>query len=420
MKVTKMVSTSIPVAPGTVVYWLLICILILLLPGMNRPLAEDLNTSLHKTTLKIQLQAVLDSLHDQYRFPGMAAAYILPDGTIVSTATGLADIESGVEMTTDARMLVASIGKSFVAATVLALVRENRVNLDDPISTWLGDRPGFERLPNHDAVTLRQLLNHTSGIANHVKLDDFARDLGKRWQQENNPFTPEQLVSYVLDRPALFPAGEGWAYSDTGYILAGMIIESVTGHCYEEELRRCFLEPLALTLTEPSNQRQLPGLVPGYTSPDNVFALPLKTTLSEGVMAWHPGIEWTGGGLISNPRDLVRWARALFEGNAFSGNYVDELLRPVVVSKERPGLFYGLGVTIVEISPLGPVYGHKGWIPGYVSSMCYYAQHKIAVAFQINTDIDMLGATDVMKAIENRLAVAVMQNTSHTYIDSKQ
>ncbi len=387
--------------------------LILSLFGIHGAAAADISTTAHKT-IEIRFQALLDSLHREYRFPGMTAAYILPDGTIVSTATGLADIESGIEMTTDSRMLAASIGKSFVAATVLSLVQDNRVNPDDPISTWLGDRPWFDRLPNHDSITLRQLLNHTSGIANHVELDAFAGDLSKRWQWLQNPFTPEELVAYVLDRPALFAAGEGWAYSDTGYILAGMIIERVTGHRYEEKLRRRFLVPLALNHTDPSNQRQLPGLVPGYTSSDNIFGLPVKTTVSDGVMAWHPGIEWTGGGLISNPRDLVKWAKVLFEGDAMSGNYVDDLLRPVPVSKTRPGLFYGLGVTIAKNNPLGPVYGHKGWIPGYISSMCYYAEKEIAVAFQINTDVNMLGASEVMKTIQNRLASVV------TPINAKQ
>ncbi|MBD3386012.1 serine hydrolase [candidate division KSB1 bacterium] len=412
MKRCAFTFTGVTKIKTHMMYCLWATALILSFFGIHGAAAADISTTAHKT-MKIRFQVLLDSLQEEYSFPGMTAAYILSDGKTVSAATGLADIESGVEMTADSRMLAASIGKSFVAATVLALVQENRVNLDDPISTWLDNRSWFDRLPNHDSIILRQLLNHTSGLANHVELDAFARDLSERWQQLQNPFTPEQLVAYILERPALFAAGEGWAYSDTGYILAGMIIESVTGHRYEEELRRRFLEHLELTLTEPSNRRQLPGLVPGYVSPDNIFALPVKTTASDAVMAWHPGIEWTGGGLISNSRDLVKWAKALFEGDAMTGNTLDELLRPVTVSEERPGLFYGLGVTIAKTGTLGPVYGHKGWIPGYVSSMCYYAQDKIAVAFQINTDIGMLGTSNVIKAIENRLAVAVIQINSN-------
>jgi D-alanyl-D-alanine carboxypeptidase len=358
-----------------------------------------------------RFQTVLDSLCSFYDVPGATAAMILPDGTVQAVASGFADVESAVPMTPDSRMLAASIGKSFVAATVLALVQENKLSLDAPISTWLGDRPWFSRLAHHDRITLRQLLNHTSGIANHVEQDAFARDLRMRWRQPENPFTPEELISYILNLPSRFEPGDGWAYSDTGYILVGLIIETVTGQSYEQEVTRRFLNPLALTLTEASDQRQLNGLAAGYLSAENVFGLPEKTTVSEGVMAWHPGIEWTGGGLVSNPKDLVRWAKALFEGHALSGSYLEDLLQRIPVSSDRPGVFYGLGITIRENGSPEPVYGHRGWIPGTVSSMCYYPQQKSAIAIQINTDVGMLGASSrVLESIETQLARVVLDS----------
>ncbi len=360
-------------------------------------------------TVSTRFQVVLDSLCTAHHLPGATAAYILPDGTTEAVASGFADMETGVPMTPHSRMLVASIGKSFVAATVRALVQEKKLSLDARVSTWLGDRSWFPRLANHNRITLRQLLNHTSGIANHVEQDAFARDLRRRWRQIGNPFTPEELISYVLDLPSRFEPGEGWAYSDTGYILVGLIIETVTGQSYEQEVTRRFLTPLALNLTEPSDRRKFAGLAASYLSAENVFGLPEKTTVSEGVMAWHPGIEWTGGGLVSTPRDLVRWAKALFEGRALSGPYLEDLLQPVPVSSERPGVFYGLGVTLRENGLQRPVYGHKGWIPGTVSSLCYYPQQQCAIAIQINTDVGMLGASsNVLESIETQLARVVL------------
>ena len=359
--------------------------------------------------LKARFQSELETLRDQYRFPGATAAYILPDGTVEVVATGLADVELKIPMASQSRMLAASIGKTFVGATVVALAQEGVLSLDDPISKWLGDRPWFSRLPNHDMITLRQLLTHSSGIANHVDVEHFMQAFCENWRATTNPFPPEDLIKFVLDRPPLFKAGEGWYYSDTGYLLVGLIIEAVTEHSYYEEITRRFLVPLRLTLTTPSDRLELPGLAAGYMAPDNDFDLPPKTTLRPGVMAWHPGLEWTGGGLVSNPGDLVVWAKALFEGHAMEGRYLGTLLQSVPISSDNPDTRYGIAVGIHENGPLGSTYGHGGWIPGYCSSLRYYPDCGVAIAFQINTDIGIMdSSTPVIEEMEIRLVKVVM------------
>jgi D-alanyl-D-alanine carboxypeptidase len=333
----------------------------------------------------------------------------MPDGEAEVVSTGLADVEHEISMVPDSRMLAASIGKTFVGATALALSHEGTLHLDDPISRWLGDRPWFARLPNHETTTLRQLLNHTSGIPNHVETREFTQAFAEGWRSYTNPFPPSRLIEFVLDRPALFESGEGWAYSDTGYILVGLIIEAATGQSYYHEVRRRFLDPLHLDLTSPSDQFELPGLATGYLAPDNALKLPTRTTTRPGVMVWHPGVEWTGGGLVSNSRDLVLWAKALFEGEAMEGLYTDTLLQSVAVDSDAPDTRYGLGVGIHRTGPAGPTYGHGGWIPGYTSSLRYYAEHRIAVAFQINTDIGIVDdSTPVVKEMETRLTEVVL------------
>jgi D-alanyl-D-alanine carboxypeptidase len=361
-------------------------------------------------TLKSRFQSELEMLHDQYKFPGATAAYILPDGTVEVVATGLADVESKTPMTAHSRMLAASIGKTFVGATVVALAQEGVLSLDDHISKWLGDRLWFSRLPNHEMITLCQLLTHSSGIANHVDMEPFIHAFSENWHSTTNSFSPESLIAFVLERPSLFKAGEGWHYSDTGYILVGLIIETATGHSYYEEVTGRFLEPLHLTLTTPSDRLELPGLAAGYMSPDNAFNLPPKTTLRPGVMAWHPGLEWTGGGLVSNPKDLVVWAKALYEDHAINGNYLEDLLQSVPISSDDPDTQYGIAVAIHENGHLGPTYGHSGWIPGYCSSLRYYPKYGIAIAFQINTDIGIVdGSTQLFKDMENNLAKVVIE-----------
>ncbi len=357
--------------------------------------------------LQARFQAEVETLGAQYELPGVTAAYILPDGSVGTAAAGLADIEAETPMSPESRMLAGSVGKTFVGAVAAVLAQDGVLDLDDPVASWLGDRPWFERLPNHDTITLRHLLLHTSGLPDHVDSEDFHRAWRLRRDGDDAPFEPEDLIAFVLDRPALFAVGEGWSYTDTGYLLAGLVIEAATGRSYYDTVTQRFLKPLQLTLTAPSDRCELPGLAAGYLSPDNALGLPVKTTVSPGVMAWNPRLEWTGGGLVSNPRDLVSWAKALFEGRAMSAPYLATLLQSTPVGTD-PNTRYGLGVGIHEDGPLGPTWGHGGWIPGYCSSVRYYPRFGVAVAFQINTDRGIVGGSvPVVEDMERRLAEIV-------------
>ncbi len=357
-------------------------------------------------------QSALDAFQKKYCFPGATAAYVLPDGTFGVAATGLADVEAETPMLKESRMLSASIGKTFVGATAMALVGEGVLELDAPVSRWLGNRPWYSHLPNHDAITLRHLLNHSSGLPDHVHLERFAAEVSRRWRETGNPFSPEALVEFVLDVPPLFEPGKGWAYSDTGYILIGLVIEAVTGNtCYDEITSR-FLTPLGLTLTTPSNRRFLPGLASGYMAADNLFGFPPKTTSSDGTMLWNPAFEYTGGGLVSNSLDLARWGAALFGGKAMPGAYLEELLNAVPIDRDTTDIRYGAGVAIYLKGPFGPVYGHGGWIPGYSSSLRHYPDHGVTIAFQINTDIGIVdNSVPLIEEMETCLAKVVLEGS---------
>jgi len=362
------------------------------------------------TELRKQFENELKALHIKYQFPGATAAFILPDGTTGAAAVGLADVENGIEMQPESRMLAASIGKTFIGATVLSLAGEGILSLDDSISTWFDDCTWFDRLPNHGLITLRHLLTHTSGIPNHVETESFALAFQEGKFSKDQPPSPEQLIAFILDRKALFKPGEGWAYSDTGYLLVGLIIEEVSGNSFYQEASRRFLRPLHLDLTSPSNRLEIAGLAAGYMSESNTFGLPAKTTIRPGVMTWHPGIEGAGGGFVSSPADLVVWGKTLYEGRAMECDYLDELLDSTPVSGDSGGVGYGIGVAVHSGGSFGPVYGHGGWIPGYSSSLRYYPKHRIAIAFQINTDIGIVDdSTPVIRGMETRLAQIIIQ-----------
>lgn len=346
------------------------------------------------TELAERFQATLDSLWSAAQstdevFPGATAAFILADGRVFAFATGYSDIERRREMEPDMLMPSGSIGKTYVAATAISMALDGVLSLDDPISKWVGGAPWFPRLPNGPHITLRHLLNHSGGLIDHAfdseAFVDAVRGLIRRGPDAT--LSPEALVEFALDREPLFPAGLGYNYTDTGYIIAGLVLEAASGSTYYEELERRILEPLALDLTRPQDRRDAPKLAQGYAAVSaERFGTPLEVVGSDGRMAFNPSLEWTGGGLYNNPQSLVRWAKALYEGDAFEGDYLGDLLESAVRGASRVlSTVYSLGVTITQ-TPIGITYGHGGFFPGYNSQLTYLPALGAALAIQINTD----------------------------------
>jgi D-alanyl-D-alanine carboxypeptidase len=377
----------------------LIAAAVLVLAGAMAPLVAQ-----NMAALSTQVQATLDEFRERHAYPGATAAIVLPDGSIVTAATGVADVENARAMTPETPMLAASIGKTFVAATVLALESERALSRADLLSKHFGDRPWCDALPNADGITIGHLLNHTSGLPDHVHLPAFQQAWAGIMAGEGH-VDPERLLVFVTGEAPLFDAGTDWAYSDTGYILLGLVIEAVTGRPWQDAVGKRFLEPLGLTGTFPSDRPDLLGLAIGYVASDNPFGLPERTADAEGRLLWNPAVESAGGGLASTSADLARWGHLLFGGAAMDAPYLDRLLDGVPVDPDAPGILYGAGVAIYAESSNGPVYGHGGWIPGYVSSLRHYADHDVTVAFQINTDVGVPGdGTDLVPDLESALA----------------
>jgi D-alanyl-D-alanine carboxypeptidase len=326
-------------------------------------------------------------LHDKFQverervgFPGATIAFVLRDGTPGATAVGFADVEKKIPMRPSDRLFSGSTGKTFVAAVTLQLADEGKLSLDDKIEKYLGHYPWFVHLPNSRELTVRNLMNHTSGIPNHVEMADFAAAIRK------NPmrvWKPEQIIAFELNKKPMFPAGRGWSYADTNYILVGMIIERITKEDYYSELQHRILVPLHLTRTSPSIQPTLAGLVPGYTDPSLPFGLPAKVA-ANGTYDFNPQLEWTGGGLITTSSDLARWSKALYEADVFSQKSLQQMI--TTVKTTRPGVSYGLACEMRPNTPLGAAYGHYGEMPGYLTVMAYYPQYRFAVAIQFNSD----------------------------------
>ena len=331
--------------------------------------------------LKERLQKKFDSLHTAANFPGATAGFALANGTSFGIATGWSDRTAKVRMSPRDLMLQGSVGKTYVASVALQLVHQKKLALDDLIEKYLGREPWFAKLPNAREITVRMLMNHTSGLVRYEFKEQFTKDLSAN---PDRVWKPEELISYILDTPAPFAAGKGWDYSDTNYIVLGMIIEKVTGSRYYDLAKRRLLEPLKLRETVPSNTRVIPGLIQGYAGPANPFG-GTDEMIVNGKFAINPQFEWCGGGMASTSEDLARWAKAMYEGRAFDPSLLPQMLEGVP-ARLGPEAKYGLGV-IIRPTKFGMSYGHSGFFPGYITEMMYFPDHKLAIAVQVNTSV---------------------------------
>jgi D-alanyl-D-alanine carboxypeptidase len=347
-----------------------------------------------------RMRAILEEYRAKSGFPGAAAAARLPNGNLIRVAVGVADRERKTPMKPNSRMLGGSTGKTFFAALALQLTAEKKLRLDDPIKKYLGRKPWFARLPNGNDLTVRMLMNHTSGLGGYD--DKFMTGLVKEPARER---APTELIESLLDKKPLFPAGERFEYSDLNFVLLAMICEEVTGRRAVAEIERRLLKPLGLRDTIPSDRQRLPGLVPGYAGANNPFGG--DAMMKNGALTLNPQFEWAGGGYATTAADLARWIAAFCEGRAFDRSLFAEVFRGVDAPSLGTGSKYGLGVHI-DKTRAGTAYGHGGYFPGYVSFVRWYADQRLAVALQINTSDDKLFARD-MKEVLDDLALALIK-----------
>ncbi|WP_031070006.1 serine hydrolase domain-containing protein [Streptomyces sp. NRRL WC-3742] len=305
------------------------------------------------------LQPELNALLDQGA--GTAAlAEVRDHGRVVwRGAAGSADLATNRPARADGRFRIASVTKSFVATVALQLAAEGHFNLDDPIERHL---PGT--VPNGGAISVRQLLNHTSGLPDYLGNPNvlFHDEAGARTyvaQRRWVAYTPQKLLDVAAAMPPYFAPGQGWHYSNTNYVILGMLIEHATGQSWQEEVRDRIVQPLDLRHTTiPTTSTDIPGPhAHGY----------LK--FPEGpadVTRLSPTIGDAAGAIISTTADLDRFHQALFGGELLGPQQLAEMTTTV----PSPGLGgeYGLG-TIRYTFSCGDFWGHLGGIPGYTTAM---------------------------------------------------
>ena len=383
---------------------LAVCVALLILLTVDVPAQTgDINDL--ELAFLARLEQLIDSQRRAIEVPGATAAFVTSDDRVIGVATGLANKELGLEMKPETRMFAGSTGKTYAAALLMWMVSQGKLSLDDKLSRYLGDEQWYAQLPNAEDITIRQLLNHGSGIDRYVNTDVFPKLVMERVTNDPRYWTPPRdLVALILGDQPLFPAGEGYNYADTNFLLAGMVVEKVGGFRLEHEIVRRLLYPHGLVQTGPQDGIWHAGLAQGYFPPEFPLAQFFKTALDRGLFRWNPLGEWTGGGFISNSMELARWAKILYEGKAFDAPYLDEMVGSVNPYSRSAGYGYGLGVVVEDHPEHGQILRHAGIYFGYGTSMAYYADHQVAIAVQVNTM-----NSDVAKAIRIGLAEVVLK-----------
>ncbi|OEJ96266.1 serine hydrolase domain-containing protein [Streptomyces thermolilacinus] len=301
-------------------------------------------------------------------------------------SAGVADRTTGRERLPHDRFRVGSLTKTFVATVILQLEAEGRLDLDDSVEKWL---PGVVRGNGHDGrrVTIRQILNHTSGIHNVTADPGFQEKVfGPGFLQHRyDTWTPGQLVAIAMAHEPDFAPGASWNYSNTNYVLAGMIIEKVTGRPYGEAVERRIIKPLGLGATS------VPGTDPRMPRPSGRAYSTLggapddPATRVHDVTELNPSIAWAAGEMISSTADLQRFTRALMTGRLLPGAQMRELTT-TVTGPEDPSAAYGLGVMKRRLSCGTEVWGHTGGIHGSGSVAVTTRRGDHTLAANVNGD----------------------------------
>ncbi|MBT2399829.1 serine hydrolase [Streptomyces sp. ISL-100] len=346
--------------------------------------AATLTPSAHAAQPERGHEATRTALHNLVEkggLPGVAAKAQDGKGRW-SGAAGYADTATGRKRSAGDHFRGASITKTFIATVLLQLEAEGRLSLDDTVETWL---PGLVQGNGYDGgkITLRQLLSHTSGIANYTDDRAFLHDAAGLGFPEHryDTHTPDELVAIALKYPPRPDPEKAPSYSNTNFVIAGMVIERATGHSYKQEVTRRIIRPLKLRGTS------FPGTAPQMPNPHPIGYSRLHQDAPDAKIhdATEQNMTWLGaaGDIISTNGDLNRFHRALLRGELMPAAQMKEMLDEVSAGE---GVGYGLGLEFAKLSCGVKVVGKSGRTNGSLSAMVGTEDGKHQLTFNINGD----------------------------------
>ena len=287
-------------------------------------------------------------------YPAVLAAVSDSKGESAGVAVGKGSLETGQAPPMDGEVRVGSASKTFVAVVVMQMVQEGKVGLDEPIETYL---PGLIRGEGVDGsrITVRQLLQHTSGLPEYT---DTTPGSGDIFQIKDHYIPPRDLLDTALGKPAAFEPGTQWKYTNTNYVVLGMLVERVSQRPVGEQIDQRIVKKLGLSHTyfPAPGEEKIRGTHPqGYH-------LSAEGKL-EDITEMDPALGWAAGAMVSTPSELNTFFQAVFDGRLLSQASIDEMKKGVDTG--AGGAVYGLGLIGTPLSCGGTSWGHNGGIHGY-------------------------------------------------------
>jgi D-alanyl-D-alanine carboxypeptidase len=322
--------------------------------------------------------------------PGVSVAIRLADGATFVEAAGVSDMVKKTPMTTATSFRVGSNTKPYITALVMTLVDEGLVGLDDPFSKYVTDYPKW------DDITIRMLLGMQSGIPDYMLGEAF---MMTAVFNPDSLTTPQVLLDFVKDEELLFEPGTDCIYTNTNYILVGLIIEEVTGQPAHEALRTRLLEPLGLVATyldvvdepkEDLSHGYLDLAIVGFffgLGAEAVALLPtswfMEDYLVDATYLFPPMFAWTDGGLVTTPVDAMEFMHALLTGEIVSEASLAEMQKTAVCPILGAPVDYGLGLS-TSTGPFGTRWGHGGLNFGYEANTIFFPERDVTLSHMHN------------------------------------
>ena len=345
---------------------------------------------------KLQLDNYIKEEMAKRHIPGAAVAVLRNGKVELMKGFGLADVERNIPVTPDTMFQIASTTKPFTAMAIMMLVEDGKLSLDEKAMKYLPWLPAI-----YSEVTVRQLLTHTSGVNRDVRTANV------------DNFTVDEFRKRFAVAPMAFKPGEKWEYSNNGYILLGLIVESVSGKPFGEFLKQRITKPLGMNNTSynvPPTDKMKNRAV-GYDWLENSY---------KPSPYFHGG--YTGGAIVSTISDLAKWEQALATGKLLKQSSLEQIWTPVKLINEKPLSFefrgeqsgYGFGWFLTSYKGR-KLFTHGGVISGFSSQILRFADDKITIIVIANSKsgADRIGYAEVLA---NGIANILFDNSSQTLL----
>jgi D-alanyl-D-alanine carboxypeptidase len=326
----------------------------------------------------------------QIGIPGVTMTVITPEGTFSKTG-GKADIKNNISLSPCHTMRVGSVTKIFTSVAILKLQDEGKLNIDDKINKYLPSTI-TDKLPNGNDATIKQLLRHQSGIPEYSTISNNLLISNYSIKRQS----AAEIISNILEKKAVFSAGKGQEYSNTNYILLGMILKSISGKSANEVLKEKIISPLDLQNTFVSNE--IPSsLSRAYNDIHDKGLMVDRTEIENNAVG---GEDILDGGIISNSFDLATFLHALTSGQILSPKAFDQMREFITITQDLGDLThikeYGLGLMKLQTDH-GIAIGHYGSVQSFNALLYHFPDQKVTVAIIRNGE-----STEIKKVFESK------------------